>query len=240
MTDEQSVMPEPTPPVQADSGLSFKGLWQVLVSPGEFFEKLKDNPKTLLAYLVYVSCAALFFVAVGDYLLEIQMKVLEAQGQPTAQMPQHVMKMFMVGGGVISIGLIPLVTAAFAMFFGNVFMEGRAKFKQLLSVALYSGFIYALGFLAVIPLVYAKDSAMVSYSLATFVADQGMQSVSYQVLSKVGLFYIWEFIVAGIGFAKIYNWSTNKGMVLAALSLGLLSLLHVASTVLGSAFGPQG
>jgi hypothetical protein len=152
------------------------------------------------------------------------------QGQQLTPGILKFMKFSIMGGGLFSMLLVPLIAAGFAMLFGNFVMAGQARFKQILSVTLYASLIWAFGSVVLLPLMLAKGSMLVSMSLAVLVADQGFDSLAYIALSKIGLFYIWEIIVAGIGFAAIYNFPRNKGYWLAVLSVGLLSILHVAFT----------
>jgi len=228
---------DPAVLVTAESGLSFKGLWMVLASPAEFFVKLKDQPKVLVPYVVFAIICAAFMYGTADLIVEMQMEAMRESGNPAAgQMSADMLRTMTLALGIPSMLLIPLITAVVAFFWGNFVFAGKAKFKQVLSVVLYGNLIYALGFLATWPLIIAKGSMTVDYSLAVLVTDQGFQSFAFQALSKIGVFYIWEFIVAAIGFSVIYGVSRNKGYLIAVLSLGLLSAIHVGMSALGQAF----
>jgi hypothetical protein len=150
--------------------------------------------------------------------------------------PQQALKWMELSAVVfptILLMLGPLLAALLALFWGNFVMAGRARFKQLLSVMLYGEIIYALGLLIVMPLMLYKKTILVSLSLAAVLPNPDPRSLTYVLLSKVGVFYIWEWIVIGIGLSMVYGFSRNKGFVLAVLSMGLLSLLQVLMAALG-------
>lgn len=217
-------------------GLSMKGLTQVFFKPAAFFEQLKNDPKILAPYIAMVILVAAFLFLASDLMLKMQVESPEfqerMQGQEASPAVMSAIKITIIGGGLVVMALVPLLSAGLALFFGNFVMAGEARFKQVLSVTLYASLIWALGMILMVPLMLAKDSLLVSMSLAIFVADQGIESLAYVALSKIGLFYIWEIIVAGIGFAAIYNFPRNKGYWLAVLSVGMLSILHVAYTAI--------
>ena len=212
---------------------SFGGLWQVIAGPAEFFEKLKKDPKILVPWVVIGIICFLFFWFNADMFIEFQKRMIaERNPEQAAQIPDAALRISIVGGGVLAMLLAPLVTSALAFFWGNVVLAGKAKFKQVLAVTLYAGVVFAIGFLVAWPMMVAKHSMAVSISLAVFASDQPIQSFTYVALSKIGLFYIWEFIIASIGFSTIYGFPRSKGYIISALSLGLISVLHVLSTLM--------
>jgi len=124
---------------------------------------------------------------------------------------------------------LPLFPALLGLLIGNVFLGGKAKFKQILSVFIYGSWVFQLGALVKVPLILAKGSLAVGLSLGVLVADQGPASLAFVALDKFSLFHIWEFITVGIGMSALYGFSRTKGYVIAACSLFTWSLLHVAS-----------
>lgn len=216
---------------QEPKNLSLSGIFQVFYKPADFFKSLKDNPKVLVPYIVLIAITTALMLLIGDIILKMQLESPEMAKQFEGQTPPdsviNFMKYSITISGIIAMVILPLITAGLALFFGNFVMGGQAKFKQILSVMLYSGIIYMVGGLVVVPMILAKGSMMVSLSLGVLAAEQGLESFAYTALSKIGLFYIWEFIVVGIGLSIIYNFSRNKGYVLSVLSVGLLSIIHI-------------
>jgi len=234
MSQEVST-PESAIATSRDSGLALRGLWQVFAAPTALFTKLKTDPKILVPYLAIGLLALLFFVVAGDIMVRMQLETEQVQEQlaqsgMTAEQMAGMMKPFAVASGMLALLLGPLVIAGLAMFWGNFVFAGRASFRHLLSVALYGEFLFVVGAVLLLPMILAKGSLMVSLSPAVLVADQGPQSFWYVALSKLSVFHIWELIVIGTGLSVIYDFPRNKGMWLAVLSMGLLSILQVAIT----------
>lgn len=228
------------PPVEERGGLSFRGLLEVFHKPAALFEELGKKPKVLVPYVVVVLVSFVFFLLVADIIVRMQMESPQfaerMQGAPPPPNIAEIMRYSTIGGGILTLALIPLLAAAFAMFWGNFVYAGKASFKQLLSVMLYGEIINALGILVVLPMVLAKGSILVSFSLGVLAASQGPESLLYLALSKIDLFIIWEIIVVGIGLSVVYNIPRNKGYVLSVLSMGMLSILHIVFTAIGKLF----
>lgn len=242
MAEDSYAQPAAAPgQAEKESGLSFKGLWEVFFSPTDFFARLKTQPKILVPYIAILIAVVIFFMVAGEYIVRLQLETEQAQeqiqrsGMSEEQMAEIMSYSTKIMGTVFMM-LIPLIIAGLAMFWGNFVMAGNARFKQVLSVALYAEFLFAVGTLLHLPLIVARESIMVSYSLGVLVADQGPESVLYVALSKISVFHIWELIVLGFGLSIIYDFPRNKGIWLAVLSMGLLSILHVVTTAITVAF----
>ena len=240
---EQVIPPADQPQVEVRQGGSVKGLIDVFHQPSELFQWITHHPKVLIPLFALIFVYAVYFSLLGDMIVEMQLEMpqlreqLEMQGLwPPSEQIRTVMTIQTVIGGTLALLLAPILSAALAMFFGNFVMAGSARFKQILSVMLYGGFLYAVGMLVLIPLALAKGSVMVSLSLAALVPDLGPQNVVYVALLKIGVFNIWEIIVVGIGLSIIYDMPRNKGYLLSVLSVGLLSILHIVATAVWQLF----
>lgn len=238
---EQSVNNEAAVAASAPAGLSTKGIFQVFTSPGEFFEQLKSHPRILVPYLVLAAILIVTFVLVADLLWEMQKNTPEfqeqLQGQPLPPEAEKYGKYASMVMGPLVMLLGPLVMAAVTLLVGNFFFGGKSKYSQHLSVMLYGEIVFAVGFLLTAFLMLAKGSALVSLSPAVLVADAGPTSVIYQLLVKLSIFHIWEYIVVGIGLAAVYSIPRNKGYLISVISLGSLALLGVLLSSIGSIVG---
>jgi hypothetical protein len=218
---------EAVPVPAASSGLSLTGLYEVLFSPGEFFKKLKDSPKLLVPWIVLAVGIFAAMYAMSDYIVEMQQQIAQEQGQDVGAVPPEIMKWTTIGGGTMFLLLYPLLAAAVALFWGNVVMAGMAKYRQLLSVMLYGEIIYLVGMLVTLPLIIKKGTVLVTISLAALVSPDP-QNWLYLLLAKFSVWFAWEIIVVGLGFSAVYGFPRNKGMWLSVLTVGLLSMVHVA------------
>lgn len=230
-------------PAKPEPGFSFKGLVRVFTGPTKFFEQLKDNPKVLVPML-----AIFVLVIISVFLLLDQIVALQAQGtvdsmrdrgMSDAQIQEIMNSPFMKIGpliGAVFVLLGPLITAGFAMLFGGFAMGGQARFKQVLSVMAFADVVYYATSYISLPFQILKGTLISPFSLAVLTPDLTLQDPLLLLLSKISLMYIWHVIVAGIGLSIIFKFPRNKGYLLAVLSLGLLSALHIGSAVVGKMF----
>jgi hypothetical protein len=232
--DTLSALPS-TPP---DRGLSVRGLWQVFVSPGEFFAKLKDQPKVIVPLVALFVLSLLLVAATWKYSAQLQIDQinrLAQRGMAVGPIPsiESLQWKSYLGGFVLL--LPPFICAALAMFSGNVLMGGLARYKQLLSIMIYGDIIWAVGDLLKLPLIWAKHSLAVGYSLGALVADRGPMSPLFIALDRVGVFYIWEIVVVAIGVSAVYGFSKGKGYTVAIISMVIPTLLIIGLTWVGTA-----
>ncbi len=225
--------------IKKESGLGFKGVVEIFYQPAKFFERIKNEPKILVPWIVFFLLIFSFMYLVSDLIVDMQMALMREkladQGLGTANLPPAAMiKWSTIILGPLAFMLSPLIAAGLALFIGNVVMAGRAKFKQLLSVMIYGEIVYVLGSLMLAPMMLAKGSLNVTISLAALLQKAQVQDPLYVALSKIGAFYIWEIIVIGIGLSVIYGFSRNKGYTLAVLSMGMISIMHALTQL---AFG---
>jgi hypothetical protein len=221
---------------QKDAGLSWRGLWQVFSAPTQLFQKLKDQPKILVPYVVLGILLLGFMLMAADLIMKVQMEAMQErlQGRPMPAQAQAFMKISTIVGGTIVFLLEPLIAAALALFWGNFVFAGKARYRQILSVALYGAVLYAVGMWLTLPMILAKGSMMASYSLGVLAVNAGPTSVMYQLLSRIGLFYVWEWVVLGIGLSVVFNIKLGRGIVIALLSSGLISALAVLWAAIAS------
>lgn len=222
-----------------ESGLSVRGLWQVFVSPTQFFQKLKDQPKILVPYVAVGILACGFFLLTADLIQKMQIEAMaeRLQGQQMSPQAQSFMKIMTVAGGTVALLIEPILIAALALFWGNFVFAGKARYSQMLSVALFSCVLYAVGMWLTLPMILAKGNMMASYSLGILAADKGPTSFMYQLLSRISLFHIWQWAALGIGFAAVLNVKLGRGITVALLSSGLLSAINILFSAIGSMMG---
>ena len=221
-------------------GLSFRGLFEVFTQPGKLFAKLKDNPKILVPYLAVIIVSLISMFLIADVLTKTQLESdamrERLQGQPLPPNVEIMIKYNIIIFGSLASILLPLITAGIAIFWGNFVYAGKARFKHILSVALYGQFLFDVGGLLASLIIMVKGSIMAPFSLGVLAAGQGLDSIPFIALSKIDLFNIWEIIVIGIGLASIYNFERNKGYMISVLSVGLISVMHIVFALIGKLF----
>jgi hypothetical protein len=238
---EMPVSLTPVDVPERDSSLGFRGLYEVFAQPTAFFSRLKNDPKVLVPYVAYTILILVFLYATAPFIAQMQIDEMQrrAAENPSFAMPSSMnagtMVPFIIIFGALASAIGPLLIAGLAYLWGNFVMAGRASFKQLLSVVLFGELIFLVGSMLLLPLMLAKQSILVSFSLAALIPPDP-KSVLWVALSKASIFFIWEIIAVGIGMAIIYSFPRNKGYVLAVLSVGLVSVVHVLMTAVGSMF----
>ncbi len=239
--DESTSMPvNDTPAPVTEKGLAFKGLWRVFYEPTAFFAKMKDNPKILWAWIMSTLLIVAFMYGASDIIAQIQLDTARAQGQNIPDnIPMAYIKIPIIIFSALAFGILPLIYAGIAMFWGNFVFGGLVRYKQLLCVSVYALLIYSFGSLLHLPLVLAKQSMTVTFSPGVLVADQGMQSLAFVALSKFGVFNIWEYFAFSIGVGVMYGFKNKNGYIIGLLTLGLISALHVLSTWIGAGMSAQ-
>ena len=224
-----------------DSSLGFRGLYEVFGQPVAFFNRLKDDPKILVPYVVFMILIVAFLFATAGFIAQLQIDEMQrrAAENPNFTVPSSInastMVPFIIIFGALTWAIGPLLIAALVYLWGNFIMAGRASFRQVLSVVLFGELIFLAGNMVLIPLILAKQSMFVSFSLAALVPPDP-RSVLWVALSKISIFSIWEIIAVGIGLAIIYSFPRNKGYLLSVLSVGLVSVVHVLVTAVSSMF----
>ena len=228
---------------KSESGFSFKGLVRVFSSPTEFFTQLKDDPKVLVPLLAILVLALIAVFSLMDQIADLQMESqadsLRERGMSEAQIQEitnsPIMR-YMPLVGAPFVMLTPFITAALAMLIGGFVMGGKAKYWKVLSVMAYCEVIYFAGGLVNLPFQILKGTLTPAFSLAVLAPDLTFTDPLFLLLAKISPFYIWHIIAAGIGLSILFEFSRNKGYLLAVLSIGLLSALHIGSAVVGQMF----
>ena len=102
-----------------------------------------------------------------------------------------------------------LFTAVYYLI-GSVFLGGNSTYKKVLSIQAWTSFIMIVSLIIRIPLVNAKDSALVSLSPAMLLPSDYVGTKFFTMLSQFDFFIIWYLIVFGLGYGYIYKFSKVK------------------------------
>ena len=140
------------------------------------------------------------------------------------------------GFGWVPILIIGLLSALIALFMGRFVFGGEGAFKATWGVELLSGLIPLAGGLLKLPLVFAKESVMVSLGPAALMAGKDFTSIVYSFLFYTDFFAIWGIIVAGFGYAAVFGLSKGKGMTIAIAAYVIVISMMIGLTVVGLSF----
>ena len=227
-------------------------LWTVVTRPRETFEASALRPQPWVALV-----ALLLVVGVGSAMIahiagpeQMEMMSHSTLGKKMAENPDFPQKLedarhpspakrglTAVSGGVGAVVMVFL--ASFFYWLACLAVGGRQGFLRTLDVVALSTWVGSgLGFLATVPLIFAKGSVMtVSYSLAPLLGLFGgsvdPNSFVFRFLQTfTNGFAIWQLVVMALGFAVVHRISRGRAWTAAlvpwvlgyALSLAIASL----------------
>jgi hypothetical protein len=230
-------------PGPAEDLSAVQRIFAVFTSPKRAFESVAQNPTWLLPLIIIVVTSVIFIVfaqqvIITEAIQKQETKLLE-QGLDQEQidralaMAGTVMKITIPIMGVIAPPVLILLISAVLLFVGNVILGGSAKFKQVFAVTCHSWLIFTVSSLLLLPLVLARQTMDVTFSLALLMPDAEKTGFIYQLLSKVDLFWIWWIAVQSIGLAVIYKVRTQKIAITLTIIYAIYALVAAG---LSSAF----
>lgn len=120
--------------------------------------------------------------------------------------------------------------AALWLLVSKVVLEGRVSFGQMLGLVTYHSFINTLGGLIKLPLMVAKSSVDVHFSLATFlnITPKGfLQNFVYTLMAKIEIFSIWSLAVLAIGLGVLVGKPLKSVLPWV---LGIYALYYLSSS----------
>ena len=230
-------MSSQAPPVYG-APVEKKSIWSIMVgvftAPGETFLAYKQHPRIIIPLIVLIILLAIVggLTAKQNGALAYDMfksselmppKAL-ADMREAVENPHYIKAAL---GAPIWPVILGVVEALLAMFLGNVIFAGKAKFKETWGVALLTGLIVALGGLVRVPLVFAKDTLLVSIGPAALMPGKDFTSIVYFFLYTADVFGIWAVIVGGIGYSTIFGVSRGKGYAISIICFLVLTIIII-------------
>lgn len=213
----------------------------IFTSPAKAFASIDLKPTFILPLLIMIVISLLFAYTARDVIkeegFERQEQIMQERGMDQEQIDQamaqgekmmaYTMPVFAVLGTIVLL----IVVGGVFLFVGNVVLGGKTTYKKVLSVTAWSWLILSLYSLVMLPLVLAKHSMNVTFSLATFLSADAKGTFLYGLLSKIDIFYIWWIAVYSIGLAVIYKMETRKTAI--AVTVVYLIYAVIASSFAG-------
>jgi len=89
-----------------------------------------------------------------------------------------------------------------------------------------------LNSIILLPMILSKKTMEVHFSLAAFMSADASETFLYQLLKKIDLFAFWQIVVAGIGVAVIYKFTTKKAIAMVASLYVLYMVISLAWTAI--------
>ena len=213
----------------------------IFTSPAKTFASLDVNPAWIVPVVIISIINLIFIFVAGDVILnetlqQQEQAMMERGADPdqieqTLSATESFMKYFSPVTAIVFPLIFLIIVAGIFMFVGNVILGGSSTFKKVFSVTCWSWLILSLYGLIILPLVVAKQTMQVNFSLATFMSEELRKTFLYQLLAKIDIFYIWWLAVYSIGLAVIYKMKTQKVAVAVAAVYTIYAV--VASALAG-------
>ncbi|MBD3290041.1 hypothetical protein GF337_14630 [candidate division KSB1 bacterium] len=221
---------------------TFDKIVNVFVSPRMTFQSINRKPDWVIPMIIVVAVAVMFTTFIMPIVLPEQMEQQREGFEERGMSEEEIARAMEMGQkvgrivGPISAGVMTIVyllaVAGVLLFCGNIILGGETNYKRVLSVVSYSSLIGSLGTILLLPLVLAKKTMHVNYSLAVLMSSEAHDTPLYQSLSKIDFFAIWQVIVVGIGLSVIYKFTTKKSITLVAILYALYAIISVIITML--------
>lgn len=197
-------------------------LVQVVVSPAQLFDRLRDRPLWFWALLLGAVLTAVSVVAVpADIWSEMTRAQLLEAGQEIPPGMENAGNVFRIGGAiaapvfwfVTAFLFCGILTGIFAFVLGD-----DVGYRQMLAAWGHAMWIPALGSLLVVPLRIARRDPQVLLSVGTFVP--GLEGWLGAFLGGLDLFSLWAYFLVGLAVSR-FDPRRSAG-VASAISVGLL------------------
>ena len=217
---------------QEVKGLNFfQRVTGIIVSPRETMKDLVRKPRILFPMLLMVLSVLLYqllrFDLYKEFLKYVMQMSLQQQGmQISPEQLEASMGLYVIFGMAgAPLGAIIAWIAGSAILLGIMkIFKGEGSFKQYLSVTGYAYVIYLLYLLVSLGLSYSTGELYINDSPALFAS--GMKgTMLYGFLRGIGLFTVWQYIVAGIGVVELSKVSRAKVYSLMAIFIVIVALI---------------
>jgi len=216
----------------------------VFYAPAEAFSNYVKKPNLWVPLILVMVLFFIFSGATAKYNAMLQYDLMK----DSTALPQQVIQQmhdqidqanFLKAGAIAGIIVMPLIFLLYALLawpIGSFIFGGKSKFSIIWGVVLLGGLIVGVGNLVKLPLMIANESMYVSFGLAAFMKGSDFTSILYLFLYYMDAFAIWSIIVEGIGFSKIFNLTTGKGVTIAVVVNLLMTCALIGLQVLGMSF----
>jgi hypothetical protein len=217
---------------QGEGGLADRIL-SVFIAPREVAASLARRPEWIRALLIVAVIMAASAVLVSRESASFSREMMtqssrvELTDQQLARISEVSTKTYVSKaiGGLVWAGVQTLLYALVLFLVGKA-VGGRARFRQVFSVASYAGLIGALGAVVTVAVVKLTGTFPVETSLGVLAGDS-YWSLARVALGNFEIFWIWQLVVLTIALGVVQGLSTAK----AAVSTGVLFLLRLVVLV---------
>ena len=218
-------------------------------APNKVFEAVKNFEwkKAITPLLILAILGVLSYWVLQDLITDVQYDTVVERIENNSRIPddqkaETIEKMGekMEGAQITSwvasfLGgpVVVFFMALIALFVGNTFMGGSAKYAQLLNITAWAYMINILELIVKIPLMLNKWTLEIYTGLGVLgIGEKG--SFLNSLLAGIDIFAIWRIVLIAIGMGLIYNKKTKPYLVAMLVAWFVLRLIAADA---GSFFG---
>lgn len=240
--------------VGADSAVSPRSAsrWEdyidVFFSPTELFRR-RAHDAVAPPLLTLLGLSVVFYLVLLPANLMV-MRVSVADNPQAAEMMAGRVGTIMAAVGAIGQPLMYLLILSFTaglLWIVGRFADVRIEFSRALLITTYGGFIFLLAQIAAGVLIMVLGEGNVdivrsmSFGPLRFIGDEDMNKLALALLGRIDVFAIWQAVIWGIGLRVVYNLSTQRAALIAAVVWLLTTVPNLIGFALSTAGGsPQG
>ncbi len=205
-------------------------LAQVVFSPGELFERLRERPVWLGALLTAVVLSVAANLLIPEELIrQLVMQQMPDNADPSAaETALRIAGILRLIGPIVFPPVLAVFLAAVVLLIYNLLAGGEASFAHAMSATSHVLFIPTLGGLLTVPLILAAGDAQVTLGLHLLVPGLDSEGFAYNFLHGLNFFGIWAAVVLGIAVSRIYRRRS------AGSSMALFLSLYVVMKAVGA------
>lgn len=205
-----------------DMGLG-KRMIGVFVSPGATFEAVRARV-SVADWLVPLILMAIVGTVTLYLILPLQMEMAQTNVAEDMKAATDAAAVIFAPFGVV---VWAFVIAAIFLVLVRFVLGGETTYRHVLAVTCYGSLVGIPGAIVTVPLMLAKESAVVQVGLGLLLPDSMAESFLAYFLHSLSVFAIWQCALTAIGLGIVSGISTKK----AAIGVFVLFILYA----LGSA-----
>lgn len=211
-------------------------LFGMIMNPREQFERIKQNPKIIVALIIVTLLTTVGMVMMANG--------IDFMNDPTlAGMPEEeLMMVAMISQiGFVIVGVFTpvfgILIAAFIHWIIGKIVHSEASFKQMFSMNTYIFVISAISFIlnGIVFMLIGGEAEILFTSLNSIIGAKGILGA---FLGSIEIFSIWAYIITALGlqvvakFSKGLSWAVVivfyiVGLIFQMISAGLNTMLGV-------------
>lgn len=219
---------------------------RVFYVPSETFEAVRRQ-SSWLDWFVPVLLVALLSLLVAYIAMPIAMQMQAEQMQDRPEMSEEQLEMMQGVGKVAGLVAAPIgvfvvlfVIGAVLLLLTKAILGGDATYGQMLAVAGYASLIGIISMIVRVPLMLAKETAIIHMGPGVFVSEAMAKTFLGRLVAGIDLFGLWEVCVMGIGIAVIGHLSRKKAIGSMLVVWAVWILIKAGLGGLGAMFGQGG